>query len=667
MRDLPVGNGSLLVNFDELYQVRDIYFPHVGQENHSEGYPSHLGVWVDGVFSWVQGDGWKRDLRYIENSLITDVTLTNTMLGIELNVNDVVPQDIHDLRNVNALVRVFTVRDLSGKSREVRVFIHHDLRIYENKNGDTAYYDPRTNAIIHYKKHRYFLISTTPRFNEFATGRKAFRESEGTWRDAEDGHLQGGTITEGSVDSTIGVFETLEPNGEFSFNYRFVAGQSYGDAELGNSLLSEHDGNEIIEKCLKFEERDMLGCNVDLSLVSERAAKLFRKSLKITRSQIDKNGAIIAANDHDVTLRATDHYSYVWPRDGAFVADALDRAGFGHYAREFLNFCKHCFDYPHGFLRQKYNPDGSIGSGWHSSWDVVAQKEILPIQEDETALVIWAAGQHYRLAKKQVAPFGMNGGQHVLSDFNGIYERAVDFLIDYRDDDGLPKPSWNLWEDRYGIHTFTCATVVAALRAAAEIAADAGHGEKSARYSTEADRTATAMKQRLYSQELGRFYRAINVGHHGEETPDATIDASMFAVQYFGIVEPDDEMARSTIAAIEEHLLIQGGIGGVARFQHDGYMRGESSAPGNPWPICTLWLAELYIGAAKSIDDLKQANDLIEWVVDRALPSGVLAEQYDPETGEGLSVSPLTWSHSTFIATVISYIDKVTKLRTTND
>lgn len=40
MRDIPVGNGSLLVNFDDKYQSRDICFPLVGQENHTEGFPS---------------------------------------------------------------------------------------------------------------------------------------------------------------------------------------------------------------------------------------------------------------------------------------------------------------------------------------------------------------------------------------------------------------------------------------------------------------------------------------------------------------------------------------------------------------------------------------------------------------------------------------------------
>ena len=38
-RDIPVGNGSLLVTFDHQYQIRDVFFPHVGQENHAGAGP----------------------------------------------------------------------------------------------------------------------------------------------------------------------------------------------------------------------------------------------------------------------------------------------------------------------------------------------------------------------------------------------------------------------------------------------------------------------------------------------------------------------------------------------------------------------------------------------------------------------------------------------------
>ena len=74
-RDIPVGNGSLLVNFDQTYQLRDLYWPHVGQENHTEGHPCRFGVWVDGQFSWVSDDGWQRTLDYEHDTLVTQVTL----------------------------------------------------------------------------------------------------------------------------------------------------------------------------------------------------------------------------------------------------------------------------------------------------------------------------------------------------------------------------------------------------------------------------------------------------------------------------------------------------------------------------------------------------------------------------------------------------------------
>src|SRR6185369_612128 len=200
MRDIPVGNGQLLVNFDSQYQIRDIYFPHVGQENHTEGYPFRFGVWVDGKFSWVFSDDWTRSLRYLPETLVTDVTLENAALGISISCNDTVAS--HE----QIFLRRIRVKDLSSAGpRKVRVFFHHDFRIYENKIGDTAFFDPATRSIIHYKKHRHFLINTQPSFERFATGRKAFGSQEGTWRDAEDGELSGGAITEGSVDSTLSV------------------------------------------------------------------------------------------------------------------------------------------------------------------------------------------------------------------------------------------------------------------------------------------------------------------------------------------------------------------------------------------------------------------------------------------------------------------------------
>jgi GH15 family glucan-1,4-alpha-glucosidase len=153
-RDIPVGNGSLLVTFDELYQIRDIYFPHVGKENHSEGHPFRFGLWVDGEFAWISDKGWTRELGYLNETLVTDVRLISRKLGVEIVSNDAV--DSHE----NIFVRRIILRNTADTRREFRLFFHQDFYISESEVGDTAYYDPETQALIHYKGQRYFLIST---------------------------------------------------------------------------------------------------------------------------------------------------------------------------------------------------------------------------------------------------------------------------------------------------------------------------------------------------------------------------------------------------------------------------------------------------------------------------------------------------------------------------
>ena len=131
MRDLPVGNGSLLVNFDDKYQIRDIYFPHVGQENHTEGFPCRFGVWADGKFSWIADEGWTRSLEYLPETLVTAVTLINEKLGVEIVCNDTVAS--HE----NTFLRRVRVTSRLTSTAEFRVFLHHDLRRIGPENGGT--------------------------------------------------------------------------------------------------------------------------------------------------------------------------------------------------------------------------------------------------------------------------------------------------------------------------------------------------------------------------------------------------------------------------------------------------------------------------------------------------------------------------------------------------
>ena len=244
--------------------------------------------------------------------------------------------------------------------------------------------------------------------------------------------------------------------------------------------------------------------------------------------------------------------------------------------------------------------------------------------------------------------------------YRPLITKCADFMLDFRDEDlKLPKPSWNLWEDRRGIHTFTCASVVGGLQAAAKFANLFAENKRAEKYETAADEIVEAMREHLYSAELGRFLRSLQFNGDDHFEADTGIDASLFALFYFGVFAPDDKMVLNTMQAVEKNLWIDTEIGGVARFNDDDYMRVSNDVTGNAWFICTLWLADYRIAVAKSKRDLKGVIEILEWTTERALPSGVLAEQVNPLTGEPVSVSPLTWSHSTFVATVANYLRKL--------
>jgi GH15 family glucan-1,4-alpha-glucosidase len=162
----------------------------------------------------------------------------------------------------------------------------------------------------------------------------------------------------------------------------------------------------------------------------------------------------------------------------------------------------------------------------------------------------------------------------------------------------------------------------------------------------------------LWDEDRGRFVRTVAVLPDGLIVKDATVDISLAGIFLFGLLPADDPRVVSTMRAIEDRLTVKTPVGGVARYENDYYFQisqDVANVPGNPWFISTLWLAEWYIAIARTTADLEKPRALLDWCRTKALPSGVLAEQVHPYTGEPLSVSPLTWSHAAFVSAVQHY------------
>jgi GH15 family glucan-1,4-alpha-glucosidase len=242
---------------------------------------------------------------------------------------------------------------------------------------------------------------------------------------------------------------------------------------------------------------------------------------------------------------------------------------------------------------------------------------------------------------------------------------AANFLASYREPHtGLPQPSYDLWEERHGIMAFTVPTVYAGLKAAVRMGRAIGDPlvEK---WEKAAEEIKAAFIKHFYSEQLGRFVRMVNVTPDGQVNQDPVIDASMFAIWYLGLLPADDERVVRTMQAVESRLWVKTAVGGVARYENDYYhqvSKDVQNVAGNPWIICTLWLAEWYIAKAKSLADLSRAKEIIDWTGGHVSTAKIFAEQIHPYSGAPLSVAPLTWSHATYVLAVTEYAAKYQEL-----
>ncbi|NGZ60710.1 MAG: glycoside hydrolase family 15, partial [Nitrospira sp. LK265] len=572
-RDLPLGNGSLLLNFDCAYQLRDLYWPHVGLENHTDGHVCRFGVWVEGRFVWLDDPGWSRRLRYSHETLVTQVDLSHPDLQLDVICQDTV--DFHE----DLYLRRIEVRNAADRAREVRLFFHHDFHISGHELGDTAYYEPERRAIYHYKGPRWFLINAAvpgkrPEdvpdsiqgwhigLHQWACGHKEVNNLKGTWKDAEDGLLSGNPIAQGSVDSTVAVHLTVPASAAQTAYYWLAAGSNFDEVTRLNRSVRHRGPWAFIDRTASYWQLWLDAHRPDFADLPVEICRLYYLSLLIMRTQIDNEGAIVAANDSDIASEVRDTYSYMWPRDGAMVAYALDLAGFLEVARPFYPFCDRVLT-KEGYLLHKYNPDGTLASSWHP-WVRDGRKE-LPIQEDETALVLWALWNRFGTWKNV---------EYIKPLYRSLIVRAADFMANYRDaTTGLPLPSYDLWEERHGVLSFTCGAVWGGLVAAARFAKAFGEEALAGRYSGAADQIKEGVEKILYRPELNRFVRMANRASADNWTVDETLDSSLFGLWYFGMFPPDDPRIVQTMKTVHERLWVKTNIGGMARYEGDAYHR----------------------------------------------------------------------------------------------
>jgi oligosaccharide amylase len=639
---MVLGNGNTAVCLDKFGQVRDFYFPYVGQENHIGINQMHkIGVFVDDKIHWTDNGEWNTNTKFEKNTMVSKMEALNDKAKIFLESTDIV----YNEKNIFLRKVVLTNRD--SKDRVFKIFFNQQFKIGDTNHADTAYFSSTIESIIHYKGRRVFLaggVCENKPFDDYSIGFCGAEGKEGTWKDAEDGILSKNSIEHGVVDSVIGWNKNIPANSSVVFYYWIIVGETYKQVCELLEYVFEKTPEHLVESTKDFWQAWTNQVDVSFVGLSEKVKKLFFDSLLVMRVHSDNRGGILASADSGNVQYGGDTYGYIWPRDACFTAWSFDMAGFYDVSKRFYTFANDILT-EEGYVLHKYQPDHSLGSSWHP-W-VRDGKRQLAIQEDETAILLSGLWAHYIRAKDL---------EFIESIYNSFIKKSAEFLIHYKDShSGLPLPSYDLWEEQYGVSSFTASVVYGGLVSAHNFAKTLGKEDDASRFYLESEYLRKAIMTSLWDEDGKYFFKLI--GDNLEK--DTRLDISSFYGPFrFGVIAPDDPRMKEAFKILSAKLSKGIIIGGVARYEGDQYSHVGGESTGNPWFVTTLWLTQYKIATASSLADMESAAKDIEWVT-RFTNSGMLSEQLNPYNGEPLSATPLTWSHAEFVRTVIEYNKKL--------
>lgn len=636
-RPVVLSNGQLFVGLDESGLVHDFYYPYVGLENLTNARNSQhkIGVWVDGVFRWVNDGSWQISVDFESEALVSNITMHSPELNLTIKTNDFV-----DPEN-NAFIRHLTITNQADHERDIRLFMHQVFQISRAGRADTALYVPDDNYILDYKGRCCLLaagrFADDGDFDQFAVGGFGIEGMAGTYKDAEDGELSGNPVEHGGVDSVLRFKRSVPAGHSFSVDYWIVAADSQSDAQAVHVQLKYYPIEERLQKTRQHWHEWLEPTRERLVGIPEAQRPAITKSLLVIKAHCDDRGSILASGDSSIFNYYRDYYCYCWPRDAANAIWPLIRLGLFGEARNFFEFVRSTM-HKDGYLMHKYQPDRAIGSTWHPL--IHGKNKELAIQEDETAIVIFMLGEYYRASQDLSL---------IESFYDTFIEPCATFMVNYVDEQtGLPHASYDLWEERFLTSTYTVCVVIAALGAASELAEVAKRPDDAIRWKRSAEQMREGL-QALYHPD-GYFRKGFLLQADGNLAYDDGFDiSSLYGPYMYAQLPLANSRLSSTFQHIKQHLLDTSPIGGVLRYPNDLYFLQKTQYKGNPWIVCTLWLAQYY----NAVGQNDQAQQLLQWAKDRALPSGIMGEQFDPEDGSPLGATPLVWSHAEFISTAL--------------
>jgi len=529
------------------------------------------------------------------------------------------------------------------------------MRIDESPLYNTALFDEASDSMIHYRRDVYIALAADRPMDHYVVGSPTdVLEAATGFTFGGGGPSHGDVAIAGGWD--LGM---LAPKQSVTLTLFWTFGKHIGKVR---QLLAEAraTGTEALLAEVREYWRTWLAraTPLDLSRLGARGGRwlpgipdaatpeqiqeLYHRSLLVFKLMSDEQtGAVIAAPEFDPEYTRCGGYAYCWGRDAAFIATAMDYAGYHDLAGGFYRWTL-CAQEEEGWWAHRHYSSGQ----WASSWGL--------LQVDETGSILYGMAIHAKV----------HGGEAFARMAWPNVKKAAEWLLNFMDPEtGLPKPSWDLWEERQSELAYSAAAVYGGLLGAAGLADLVGEAEAAARWRRAAGALQAAVLRECVRN--GRFLRGryVQVGQEAYEAAqaageavrirrgtkgypiyevaeDPVADASLLGMATpFRLVEPSDPVMTATAAYLTESLWMAPG-GGMLRCDGDQYQGGR-----NPWVLATCWLGQYEADRGNPA----RAMQILDWAVARRTAAGLLPEQVDAVSGAPVWVVPLTWSHAMYV------------------
>lgn len=615
------GNGRLLISFTDKGEANRIFWPeqdYVQQINNI-----FTGIkFDDSDTRFLNENLWYVEQSYEPNSNILITMFENSDFGLRIFQKDFA------LNDQDVWIRNYTIKNICDRKLNIKMFLHTDF-ITESHNVRSGMMNFEDNFACIYNKEHTITIGADKEIRGFQFGDSL----EAARKDSLFGKDEISMTSNMALKWEIG---ELNPNEECEFNLFF--GFSYdmeSGKEIFNNVKNENvrnliEGEKKYWKCeLKKYDRLLTG--------NEKIDDVYLKAILTFKLLTNRDtGAILAGVEVDENYTRCGRYGYCWPRDGFFITRAFDLCGMREEAEKFYTVWAKRAQLPNGAWQQRYFLDGKLAPSWG-------------VQLDEIAAIIYGVWEHYKYTKSI----------KFLEEMWECIKKAADYLNNNIDkDSGLPRASYDLWEERIGEHTYTSGAVASALKIAGDIADELNVDVPIAKiWRNTSEDIIKNIEEKLWNEDEKRFIRGIKTrlnwwncetveietNKMGYKLPvaavDLCVDISLLGLAVpFGIFDPKDDRIKKTVRAIEDRL---DGFpsGGFGRYEYDPYIGG------NPWIVSTLWLGMYYA----EIGDTVKAKELLAWAVKNSTNLGFLPEQVDKFNGNRAWISQLSWSCAMFI------------------